>query len=94
MNELLRVLRPGGHLVFSAHGARYLAELGPDERTRFEAGRLVVRHHGRPGSNSCGAYHPEAYVRSQLPAGLKIIDHVPEGALGNPWQDLWLLRRV
>ena len=91
MQELRRVLRPGGHLVFSTHGARYLSELSPEQRERFAAGKLVTRRDDRPGSNVCGAYHPEAYVREGLARGFKVVDFVPEGALGNPWQDLWLL---
>jgi len=92
--EMARVLRPGGHLVFSTHGARYAAELTEEERASFDAGRLVVRRDDLPGSNTCGAYHPEAYVRTHLPASLKVVAHLPEGALGNPFQDLWLARRV
>ena len=94
MDEMARVLRPGGYLIFSTHGARYLDQLGPEEKARFESGQLVVRHDERPGSNTCGAYHPEAYVRAHVPAGMKIVDHIPEGALGNPFQDLWLFQRI
>lgn len=94
MQELRRVLRPGGHLIFTTHGSRYLAELGAEDRERFAAGQLVLRRDDRPGSNVCGAYHPEAYVRTQLARGFTVVDFVAEGASGNPWQDLWLLRRA
>lgn len=94
MQELRRVLRAGGHLLLTTHGARYLAELGPRDRERFEAGQLVVRRDDRPGSNVCGAYHPHAYVREHLARGFAVVDSVPEGATGNPRQDLWLLRRA
>ena len=94
MQELRRVLHPGGHLIITTHGARYVAELEPEQRERFEHGHLVIRRDDRPGSNVCGAYHPEAYVRQHLAQGFRVIDFVPEGASGNPWQDLWLLKRV
>jgi SAM-dependent methyltransferase len=94
MQELRRVLRPGGHLVFTTHGARYKGDLGPEDRERFAAGELVTRRDDRPGSNVCGAYHPEAYVRGHLAQGFTVVDFVPEGATGNPWQDLWLLQRA
>jgi SAM-dependent methyltransferase len=95
MQEMRRVLRPGGHLLLTTHGEEYLNELTADEQRQFQAGRLVVHLDNRPGANSCGAYHPEAYVRERLAAGngFSVIDFVPKGALGNPWQDLWLLRR-
>ncbi len=93
MEELRRVLRPGGHLLLTTHGAHYLDELTEDERSRFRAGLHVVRHDDRPGSNVCGAYHPEAYVRERLAKGFSVVEFVPKGAIGNPWQDQWLLRR-
>ncbi len=93
MQELRRVLRPGGHLLLTTHGAHYLDELTEDERSRFRAGLLVVRRDDSPGSNMCGAYHPEAHVRERLAKGFSVVEFVPKGALGNPWQDRWLLRR-
>ena len=32
-----------------------------------------------------------AYVRGRLARGFTVVDFMAEGALGNPWQDLWLL---
>ena len=93
MQEIRRVVRPGGHVIFTTHGAHYLNELDPDDRTRFASGQLVIKREDRPGSNVCGAYHPEAYVRDRLAHGFTVVDFVAEGAAGNPYQDLWLLRR-
>jgi SAM-dependent methyltransferase len=93
MYELRRVLRPGGHLIFTTHGERYVGELAQDDRSSFEAGQLVIKRDDRPGSNVCGAYHPKAYVRDHLSRGFVVVDFAAEGAAGNPHQDLWLLRR-
>lgn len=94
MEEMARVIQPGGHLAVSLHGRRYARELTDEERRAFDAAQLVVRQGDSPGSNVCGAYHPEDYVRRTLAAGLfDVADFVPEGALGNPHQDLYLLRR-
>jgi hypothetical protein len=41
----------------------------------------------------CATYHPPAFVRDHLAAGYRVVDFVPEGAKGNPWQDYWLLRK-
>lgn len=94
MDELARVLEPGGHLVLSTHGERYLERLDAAERARFGAGEIVVRRGRIAGSNLCTAFHPERAVRERLARRFEVVDLVPVGALGNPHQDLWLLRRV
>ncbi len=93
MDELRRVIRPGGHLLITTHGDRYRGEMTADEAARYDAGAMVVRRSDEPGSNACGAYHPQAYVRERLAPPLEVVAFRPEGALGNPYQDLWLLRR-
>jgi SAM-dependent methyltransferase len=92
--ELLRVTAPGGYILFSTHGERYLPALSAEQQNRFRAGELVVVNEEAAGSNRCGAYHPLAYVRGSMTAGSIVVDAIPEGALGNPYQDLFLLRKT
>lgn len=92
-DELRRVLRPGGRLLATTHGRSYLPRLDEPERARFERGQLVVRWHELPGSNLCSAYHPETYVRETLAHGFELVDLEPEGARGNPTQDIVVLRK-
>lgn len=92
-DELRRVLRPGGRLLLTTHGRSYLPRLEPAERERFERGELVVRWADLPGSNLCSAYHPEGYLRETLAAGFELERIEPEGARGNPTQDLVVVRR-
>ena len=93
MGELSRVLKPGGHLLITTHGDRYLPILTPAEQADYRAGRAVVRKATRAGSNDCAAFHPEPYVRQTLAHGFEVVDMIPDGALGNPWQDVYLLRK-
>ncbi|MGH3001039.1 MAG: class I SAM-dependent methyltransferase, partial [Gaiellaceae bacterium] len=93
-DELRRVLRPGGRLLLTTHGRSYLPRLEPGERDRFERGDLVVRWGDLPGSNLCSAYHPERYLRETLAQGFELETLEPEGARGNPTQDLVVLRRA
>jgi SAM-dependent methyltransferase len=95
MEELHRVARPGGFVLLTTHGERYLERLDDGERERFRAGQLVVRWGEVPGTNLCTTFHPPAWVRERLlPHGFEEVSFVPEGAAGNPYQDLFLLRRA
>ena len=93
IDELRRVTRPGGHVLLTIHGDRYRADLTAEEQAQFDAGELVVRGAEVAGSNHCGAYHPAEYLR-RLTGSFELVEHVPEGATGNPDQDLILLRRA
>ena len=92
-DELRRVLRAGGRLLATTHGRSYLPRLEGTERARFERGELVVRWADLPGSNLCSAYHPEAYIRETLARGFELETLEPEGARGNPTQDVIVLRK-
>ena len=95
MDELARVIRPDGFLLLTTHGERYVERLDDEERARFERGELVVRWAEVPGTNLCTTFHPESWVRERLvPRGFEEVEFAPEGARGNPYQDLFLLRRA
>src|SRR5438046_2874585 len=51
MDELRRVVRPGGYLLLTTHGERYLERLDAGERRQFQNGELVVRWGEAPGTN-------------------------------------------
>jgi SAM-dependent methyltransferase len=94
MDELYRVLKPGGMAFITVHGRHYLSHLTDIERQDFEAGKSVVRLAKREGSNDCASFHPESAVRTSLAARFEVMDFLPEGALGNPRQDAYLLRKA
>jgi SAM-dependent methyltransferase len=92
--ELHRILEPGGLLLVSVHGDRYVDTLDDPERARYHAGETVVRSADSAGGNRCASFHSEQCVRTRLAAGFEVLEFVPEGALGNPHQDAYLLRRT
>lgn len=94
IKELCRVLKPGGYLWITVHGEKfYLPQLLPDDQERFRCGELVVYGGENEGSNICTAFHPEEYVRQKMARDLIVVDIVPEGATGNPLQDVYLFQK-
>jgi SAM-dependent methyltransferase len=94
LEELQRVLRPGGHVFFTTHGKAYLYRLDDEERERFHRGELIVHFEELAGANLCSAFHPEEYVRAMLPAGLELLEVGPAGAAGTGKQDFYLARKA
>jgi SAM-dependent methyltransferase len=92
LDELRRLLRPGGRLLITTQGDAYRDHLAPDERKRYEAGHLVVRDATGAGSNLCTVFHPPEVVRRETAQGFELERFEPSGAKGNPVQDLVLLR--
>ena len=90
--EMARILRPSGYLIISTHGEACLAPLSKQERAEFHAGELVVSTENEPGTNRCGVYCSEHYVRRHFAPGFIVRTFVPSGARGNPPQDLMLLQ--
>jgi SAM-dependent methyltransferase len=93
MNELSRVLKPGGYVYFTTHGEHYLPGLEPLEREQFESGRLAIREQQQSGSNVCAVFHPPSYVRDKLAQNFVIVDFVPGGPQTDSIQDVHLLQK-
>jgi SAM-dependent methyltransferase len=92
LNELARIVRPGGHLMITFAGTAYESELTAEERRRYERGDLVTRFDDQPGSNLCAAYHPRAFVE-RLAGDLELVEFLPGDPAANMRQDAYLLRR-
>jgi SAM-dependent methyltransferase len=93
ISEFTRILKPGGFLMFTTMGDYYLFTLTPEQRKAFAAGEPIVRYEDHQGANECGAFAPPAYVSNELRGDLTMLHYYPRSALGNPWQDVYLLQK-
>lgn len=92
--ELKRVIRPGGILVLTTQGEAFKAKLTRKEKSRFDAGKLVVRGQVREGHRTYSAFHPPDFMRS-LFHGMDVLEHMAERPKkGAPLpQDVWIVRK-
>jgi SAM-dependent methyltransferase len=93
IEELHRVLSSEGLLIVTTHGNFYRKHLDEKNKALYDQGRLVVLKAEKAGENVCATYHPEKYVREKFQRCFHILDFIPEGAKGNPRQDIWLLQK-
>jgi SAM-dependent methyltransferase len=92
MQELERVLAPGGRLLVTTKGLSRADAMNDAERKRFDAGEVVVQNDRYAGRNLCAAFHPERYVRERLAGDLDVVEFVPaDGAVLT--QDATILRK-
>jgi SAM-dependent methyltransferase len=94
IEELRRVLSPNGILMLTLSGRGDFRRLTEADRESFDDGNLVVLDPKFAGTNMCGVYHPEAYVRREWSDIFELVSYYPEGAKGSPKQDLFVFRRL
>jgi len=94
IDELGRVLKPGGLLFLTTHGDAYVDRLEAEERERYRAGQAVVRWASVAGTNLCTTFHPEAYVRARLAPELELLEFASKhGSGGSLPHDLAVFRK-
>jgi len=93
INELSRVLKPGGYIYFTTHGEYYFPELTPEEEKQFQSGRLVIREQQESGSNFCAVFHPSSYVHEKLAQSFIVVDFIPGGEQSDSLHDVHLLKK-
>jgi SAM-dependent methyltransferase len=76
VDELRRVLKPGGVLVVTVHGDHYRNDLDRAEGARYDEGRIVVRGGIPEGRKWFHSFHPAPAMRRLL-AGFERVDHHP-----------------
>ena len=66
MNEIQRVLKPGGLFIGTFQGEKTKHKLLPSELLRYSSGELVVRNKVKEGSRLYSAFHSDVFVEKKL----------------------------
>ena len=90
IEEMKRVLAPGGLLLVTTHGDSFLHVLSRDERTRYENAELVVARENYPGTNLCSAHQSRNQVEQVLAKDFEYLCFKPSS--NEFGQDISLLR--
>lgn len=94
MREIYRIIKGGGYLIITTQGTHYRDKLNEEEKRSFDNGQIVVKYAETSGSNLCSAYHPLEYIKGEFSSGFELVDFIEKGALGNPFQDLVLFKKI
>jgi SAM-dependent methyltransferase len=92
LEELARVLKPGGLLLLWANGGRVARALLADERRAYEAGNYVARGRVKEGRKFFLAVHPPQWLGARLSQSFVTLERIPGGLDGGE-QDVWVARR-
>ncbi|MHC1706136.1 MAG: class I SAM-dependent methyltransferase [Bacteroidales bacterium] len=92
IDELHRVLVPGGILLFTTQGEAFRSKLSAAEISEFNQGRLVVRGNVKEGHRTFSAFQPEKYMIHLLD-GFEILEHIEGENTTRPQQDIWIVKK-
>jgi len=94
LDELLRVLKPGGILLVTTHGDNFKVKLTSTELKSYNEGKLIVRGKVKEGHRTFTAFHPKNFMKN-LFKDVIILDHLEIAQTSKTWipQDTWILRK-
>ena len=95
LEELMRVLKPGGIAMLTMHGDITRQNLTPAELKLYDDGQPVFRAQVKEGHRMYTAYQPTAFVQRLAKGKATILLHQPGQA--KDWgleQDVWLFQKA
>lgn len=93
INELHRVLSPGGIMLITTQGNAFRVKLTASELQRFDQDKLVVRGKVKEGHRTFSAFQPVGYMK-QLLIDFQILEHQEGKNDGRPQQDIWIVKKI
>jgi SAM-dependent methyltransferase len=93
LEEMARVLSPGGVGLVTLKGRSRRDEVPPRLIPRFDSGRPAVVEPELSGSRYCLAYHPHGALKGLLPPAIRLLRRVPLGSRDTGQDACILLRR-
>ncbi|RYY39296.1 MAG: class I SAM-dependent methyltransferase [Chitinophagaceae bacterium] len=94
MTELYRVLKPGGLLLLTTHGAAFEEKLTAGEKLRFRRGECIEHPVEQEGHRSYSSFQPRAFMERLFSRNWQLLNFAAgkQHAWG-PEQDTWIVRK-
>ena len=93
IQELHRILAPGGVLYFTTHGRPLTLHLPEALTTAFDADDLVVLREKLAGDNRCTTFQSFGYTKNTLLTDFDLLDFVEGRDTDHLRQDVYLVRK-
>lgn len=93
MAELLRVVKPGGIIIFTTHGDKCAERLSAVEKYAYDSGKIVVKDKIQEGKKHFSTYHPHTFIRDVLLKDSTIVEHLPYPQEYDLDQEVWVVRK-
>ncbi|HRO47783.1 class I SAM-dependent methyltransferase [Agriterribacter sp.] len=95
LNELYRIIKPGGILFITTQGKSYEYKLSADERHKFNEAELIIRDRVLEGNRLFSAFQPPHFIKSLIKNKFEVIEFIAgEKNHKSPEQDKWVLKKI
>jgi ubiquinone/menaquinone biosynthesis C-methylase UbiE len=97
IEELFRVLKPNGILIFTTHGdlyAKNLLPMYPAYKALYDSGLLVAKDQVAEGKKHFAAYHPPQFIKNKLLKDYVVIKHINNPASYHLGQEVWVAKKI
>jgi cyclopropane fatty-acyl-phospholipid synthase-like methyltransferase len=95
INELHRIIKPGGNLFITTHGYAYYSKLSNEEKKLFDSSQLIIRKYLNEGNRLYSSFQPVGFMKHLIAGKFEVVEFTA-GKLENkePAQDSWLLQKI
>lgn len=93
IEEVFRILKPGGIFIFTTAGDTFSKKLLPTEKEKYDSGCLVVRGQIKEGKKHFAAYHPPQFIREELLKDHVVIKHMSNASKYQTEQEVWCAKK-
>ncbi len=90
INELFRLLKPSGIIIFTTHGDRFVKHLSSTEKAQYDSGKLVVMDNVKEGKKHFTAFHPPRFIETKLLEKYQVVEFIKSPVSHQLEQDVWV----